>query len=274
MLQATFFVVLLALAAASQDCPNKQGQRARSKHLYNSGSCSNSCNQLMCDKGQISSKTADGPTCVNNVFPSCTDVACPEGMRCVELHIPSRDLRVGQCYELDVADSYPTYETYTCSSGYEICERDSQICIEAFQSDNFLNIACSTIGCSDESPCPSVLLCIEAPQHLKNSFQSVCVAPSNFEFSNESCSTSKKQCSNAGSACHDLAFEGQLVGTDCGPSGTAFTATSCTELECPTFLLDECYERTIEGRGGLALCAFKNTIDNVAKEIQSLLDII
>jgi hypothetical protein len=90
-----------------------------------------------------------------------------------------------------------------------------------------------------------------------------------FEFGNDSCDTFDKGCTN-GFVCHDFTFKGQHIGTDCGPSGTAFTAASCSGLECPELL--ECYERIVDGRGGLAQCAFRHTVDLVSEEIKSLLE--
>lgn len=225
------------------------------------------CDQLTCDERSICTETAEGPRCVNNVFPSCEDVTCPEGMRCVELSIPTRGLSVGQCFGPEIADSYPTYEQFSCSSGVKIC-KPGEVCIESFQDGHFLTVVCAATGCSKENPCTGFLLCEETPKHLQDSFKSVCVAPTNFEFS-DSCDAFDKGCSSE-FACNDFTFEGQHIGTDCGPSGTGFTAPSCAELECPTMLV--CYQRTIEGRGGLGQCAFKQTVDMVAEKIMSLQD--
>lgn len=226
------------------------------------------CDQLTCGKGEICSETEEGPHCVNNVFPSCMDVSCPKGTRCVELRIPSRDLCVGQCFGPEITDTYPTYEQYNCSSGFEVC-KPGTVCINSFQEGNFLTVVCAPVGCSDESRCPGFLLCAETPQHLHDSFKSVCVAPTKFEFGNDSCGTFDKGCTN-GFVCHDFTFKGQHIGTDCGPSGTAFTASSCSKLDCPEML--ECYQRIIDGRGGLAQCAFKHSVDMVSEEIESLLE--
>ena len=228
------------------------------------------CDQLTCDNRTICKESELGPKCEVNVFPSCVGVSCPEGTRCVELRVPARNLSVGQCLKEEISDSYPTYDQYTCTSGFKVCNEDTT-CIDSYQDGNFLTIVCAPTGCSDEeSPCPGFLLCIEAPEQLQDSFKSVCVAPTQFEFGNDSCNQFDKGCS-PGLACHDFIFEGQHIGTDCGPSGTAFTATTCDELECPASIL-ECYQRSIDGRGSLAQCAFKHTVDMVAEEIKSLQD--
>lgn len=226
------------------------------------------CGQLTCDKGKVCTETADGPTCVNNVFPSCMDASCPEGMRCVEMRIPSRDLCVGQCFGPEILNTYPTYDEYSCSSGFKVCEPGT-VCIESFQDGHFLTVVCAPIGCGDESTCPGFQQCIEAPQHLRDLFKSLCVATTNFEFGNDSCDTFDKGCAN-GFACHDFIFKGRRMGTGCGPSGTTFTATSCAKLECPATL--ECYQRIIDGRGGLAQCDLKHSVDIVAEDIESLLE--
>lgn len=213
-------------------------------------------------KGKMCTETADGPKCMNNVFPSCMDASCPEGMRCVELRIPSRDLCVSQCFR---PDTYPTYDEYFCSSGLDVCEPGT-VCIESFQNGHFLTVVCAPVGCSDESTCPA---CIETPQHLQDFFKSICVAATNFEFGNESCDTFDKGCAN-GFACHDFTFKDRHIGTGCGPSGTTFTSTSCAKLECPAML--ECYQRIIDGRGGLAQCDFKHSVDIIAEDIKSLLE--
>ena len=307
MLQPTFCIILLGVtgtlaneecAATSLDCPNSSGERTHSSHLLHDTESQTSpcyspciqqgmycreendeirctkaknCDQLTCNKGKVCSETAEGPTCVNNVFPSCMDVTCPNGMRCVELRIPSRDLCVGQCFGPEITDTFPTYEQYTCSSRLDVCSKQGTVCIESFQDGNFLTVVCAPTGCSDESQCPGFLLCAETPPHLQDSFKSVCVAPTNFEFGNDSCNTFDKGCTN-GFVCHDFTFEGQHIGTDCGPSGTAFTAPSCSKLECPAML--ECYQRIIDGRGGLGQCAFKQSVDVVAEEIKSLLNLL
>lgn len=233
-----------------------------------------SCSQFPCGEGKICVERARGPTCENNVFSSCRNVTCPSvGMRCVELHIPTRSLSVGQCFAQERADSYPTFDQFSCSSGVEICKQDAElpeVCIESFQNNSFLTVVCAGTGCSDEfeARCPGFLLCAESPEHLQDSFSSVCVAPTNFEFGNDSCDAFDKGCTS-GFACHDFTFEGRHIGTDCGPSGTTFSASTCAELECPTLL--ECYQRTISGRGSLAQCAFTQTVDMISEEIESLL---
>ena len=271
MYPASFCVLLLGLAIAlahEEYSATHEKSRTREESDKTRRTRIRNCNQLTCDKGEICFETDKGPQCVINVFPSCMDVTCPKGTRCVELSVPSRDLSVGQCLGPEMTDTYPTYEQFTCSSGFEVC-KPGTVCVEAFQDGNFLTVVCAPTGCSDENPCPGFFLCVETPQHLQDSFQSVCVVPTNFEFGSDSCSTFDKGCMN-GFACHDFTFQGQHIGTDCGPSGTAFTAPSCSELDCPTLL--ECYQLVIDGRGALAQCAFKHSVDMVANEIQSLLE--
>ena len=285
MYPASFFCILLlglAIALAHEECSaTHEKSRTREESDKTRRTRIRNCDQLTCDKEEICFETEKGPQCVINAFLSCMDHAtCPKGTRCVEVHVPSRDLFAGQCLAPEMADIYPTYKQYTCSSGFEVC-KPGTVCVETFQEGNFLTVVCAPTGCSDENPCPGFLLCVETPQHLQDSFQSVCVAPTNFEFGSDSCNTFDKVCTN-GFACHDFTFQGQHIGTGCGPSGTAFTASSCSELDCPTLL--ECYQLVIDGRGSLAECIYQHTVDMdhmvandysvdmVANEIKSLLE--
>ena len=260
----------VATAVANNDCASSS-QESEGMRCKKAAAAPQNCTQLTCDLGKVCVENAEGPTCVNNVFPSCSGVTCPStGMQCVQIDIPARNLSVGQCFTQETADSYPVFGQFSCSSGFEICKPGTEACIESFEAGNFLTVVCAATGCSAQSPCAGFLLCIASPEYLQDSFASVCVAPTNFEFGNMTCDTFEKGCSQPGFACHDFTFEDQHIGTDCGPSATTFTASTCAELDCPTLL--ECYQRTIVGRGSLAQCAFRQSVDVIAENVTSLLD--
>ena len=210
-----------------------------------------------------------------NVVYSCAEIQCPGGYTCVELRVPDRKLSIAQCFSSEAAAKYPTAEEYSCTSGFDVCgEGSNTVCVDIYENSSFLNVVCAPKGCSKDSDCPGILVCQQSPPYLKAaSFpDSICSAPTKFEFGKDSCDSLDKGCNSAaGLACHDFIFKGLHVGTDCGPSAVTFVGESCSDLHCAPPLL-ECWERTIEGRGTLAQCSFRQSVDIIAKDIESIDD--
>ena len=143
------------------------------------------------------------------------------------------------------------------------------MCTEPFEDGRQLTVVCGLINCTaaDSTSCPSNRICTDVPtnfiESLQLSFTKSCTPPG-FEY-NKVCATAVDPCP-AGLVCHDIAFEGRTVGIACGISATTYSGSSCAELGCPEPL--ECYERIIEGRGGLAQCTTEEAADIVVETLK------
>ena len=227
------------------------------------------CFQLTCDEGFICLEMEGGPMCTINKPMSCEEAECPEGAVCSEFNVPSRDIAIAQCLPQATADRMPVFgNEFSCSSGFPICDEQTEACTEAFEDGRRLTVSCNIVNCStsDSTSCPHNRVCTDIPplfvETLQVPFTKSC-SPPGFVF-NETCVTAVDPCP-AGLACHDMLFEGTTIGVACGVSAPTYSGTLCAELGCPEPL--ECFERIIEGRGSLAQCTTEEAADIVVETI-------
>ena len=234
------------------------------------------CNQLACDEGSICTETEQGPQCVISIARSCEDLNCPEGTRCVSQSIPSRNLSAAQCLDQEVAERYPTIDTFFCGSGAKICDNpETEVCIDVYESGNYLIPTCLGIGCDPESNSSCSFdsgVCTNVPDRLNAPFTTACLGPTSILSTTWCDPGDSDRCPSSpiSFVCREVLFEGQLFYTTCGAPAPTFSAPSCAELKCPLPL--ECSERIVEGRGGVARCGGPNHTSDNEDDIRSLLD--
>ena len=227
----------------------------------------------MCDEASIYTETERGPECVRSIALSCEELSCPEGTVCVSESIPSCNLSAAQCLDREEAEKLPTFDTFFCGSGATICSDPDTVCIDIFDSGNYLVPGCIEVDCDPELPSScrqDSRVCTNIPDYLDLEFMSLC-AGSTSMFSNTSCIEGDPNRCPGDLVCRETFFEGHMLFTTCGVPAPTFTAPSCAELECPDRL--ECNELgVVEGRGGVARCAGPEFTGDTEASIQSLLD--
>ena len=227
------------------------------------------CFQLTCDEGFVCLEMEEGPMCTINKPTSCKKANCPEGTVCSEFKVPSHDISIAQCLPWPTAERLPVFgNEFSCSSGFPVCNKDTEVCTGIFLDGHRLTIGCSGVNCtaSDPTSCPSDRVCSEPPpdlvKKLQVPFTGTCTPPQ-FVYS-KTCTTANDPCP-AGLACLDIVYEYTTIGITCGVRADSYAGSSCAELGCPQPL--ECFERTIEGRGGLARCTNQDATNTVVETI-------
>ena len=227
------------------------------------------CFHLQCEEGFVCLEMEGGPMCTINKPMSCEQAKCPKGTVCSEFNVPSRDIAIAQCLPQATADRLPVFgSNFSCSSGFPICDDETEACTEAIEGGRFLTVVCNIVNCtaSDSNSCPQNRMCTDILPSLVDSLQvpfTKSCTPPGFTF-NETCATSFGRCP-AGLACQDIVFEETIIGTACGVSAPTYSGSSCVKLGCPAPL--ECYERIIEGRGSLAQCTTEEATDVIVETI-------
>ena len=227
------------------------------------------CFQLKCDEGFVCLEMEGGPMCTINKPTACEEANCPEGTVCSEFNVPSRDIAIAQCLPQATADRLPVFgNEFSCSSGFPICDEQTEVCTEAFEDGHRLTVICNIVNCStsDSTSCPRNRICTDISpflaENLQVPFMNSC-SPPGFIF-NKTCATAIDPCP-AGLACHDIVFDETIIGVACGISATTYSGLSCAGLGCPEPL--ECFERTIKGRGSLAQCTTEEAADIIVATI-------
>ena len=174
---------------------------------------------------------------------SCTDLNCPEGTVCGSDAIPSRNLSVAWCINQEEAERLRTFETFFCSSGAQICHNESQseVCIDFYESGNYLTLTCLETGCDPEfsnSSCIlSTRLCAKTQNYLNAPFSSICVGLTSILNDSSRCDSAPADRCPGNFVCREAFYMGQFLFSTCGFPAAMFAAPSCTELECPVPLL-------------------------------------
>ena len=227
------------------------------------------CFQLKCDEGFVCLEMEGGPMCTINKPTSCEEANCPEGTVCSEFNVPSRDIAIAQCLPKATADRLPVFgNQFSCSSGFPVCNKDTEVCTGIFLDGHRLTIGCNGVNCttSDPTSCPHDRVCSEPPpdlvKMLQIPFTGTCT-PRQFVYS-RTCATTINPCPD-NLACLDIVYENTTIGITCGIRAHSYASSSCAELGCPAPL--ECFERISKGRGGLAQCTNKEATDIVVETI-------
>jgi hypothetical protein len=232
-------------------------------------SLARNCFQLTCDDGFVCLEMEGGPMCTINKPITCKKADCPKGTVCSEFKVPSRDISIAQCLPRATAEKLPVFgNDFSCSSGFPICNKETEVCTGIFLNGRQLTIGCNGVNCtaSDPTSCPSDRVCSKPPSDLIKKlhvpFTGTCTPPQ-FVYG-KTCSTAIDPCPG-GLACLDIVYEDTTIGITCGIRAHSYAGSSCAKLGCPEPL--KCFERTIEGRGGLARCTNQDATNTVVEAI-------
>ena len=230
------------------------------------------CFQLTCEEGFVCLEMEGGPMCTINKPTSCKKAGCSKGTVCSEFKVPSHDISIAQCLPQATAERLPVFgDEFTCSSGFPICNRNTEVCTGIFLDGHHLTVGCNVVNCtaSDPTSCPSDRVCSKPPpglvEKLHVPFMGTCTPPE-FVYGETCNTTTIDPCPTAGGlVCLDIVYENTIIGITCGVRARSYAGSSCAELGCPEPL--KCFERTIEGRGSLARCTNQDATDTVVETI-------